>query len=44
MTREEQVKKVKEYYAAGLWSKSRVEELRRRGKLSEEEYAEVIGE
>ncbi len=36
--------KVKKYYEAGYWEKSRVRKAVEKGKLSEEEYEEITGE
>ncbi len=35
--------RVREWYELGIWSERRVREALERGKLSEEEYAEIIG-
>lgn len=34
--------KVKVWYELGIWSEKRVEEARELGKLSDEEYAEIM--
>ena len=36
--------KVKGYYDLGLWGKLRLREAVELGKLSEEEYREIVGE
>jgi phage uncharacterized protein, XkdX family len=37
-------KKVKKFYDEGLWSKSRVHDAVEKGKITEAEYEEIVGE
>ena len=37
-------KKVKKFYDEGLWSKSRVRDAVEKGKITETEYEEIVGE
>lgn len=38
------VEKMKEYYDKGLWSKAMVDKLHALGKISDEDYAYILGE
>jgi hypothetical protein len=38
------VAKMKEYYVKGLWTKAMVDRLYKLGKISEEEYKEIVGD
>ncbi len=35
--------KVKKYYALGLWNEKRVHDAVKKGALSEQEYAQIVG-
>ena len=37
-------KKVKKFYDDGLWSKARVRDAVEKGKITEAEYEEIVGE
>ena len=36
--------KIKEYYELGLWNEARVRNMVIKGVITEEEYAEIVGE
>ena len=38
------ITKMKEYYQSGLWKKAMVDKLLAVGKITEDEYKEIIGE
>lgn len=37
-------KMAKKYYESGLWSEERLQALVKKGKLTEEEYNEIVGD
>ncbi len=37
-------RKVKKYYDDGLWSKARVRDAVEKGRITEAEYEEIVGE